>query len=747
MFLESVTIKNFRKFRDNNNTIYFVDSKAIKAGEKEDKTSLIAPSSTLIIGKNNTGKTTVARALNLVSMKKKPSAYDFNMDYLRTLIAAYELKLEDEGSVDGLDTPHLEFKLSVRVNITELEDNRSDIVNNLYQFVPISSETPDLVTIIVRCEVKEEEAFRNQLVNIINADYSKFKETKLLSLKKLEKLCDFMKDDKLFKLTYHTASGVEVTDPSIDELIKVKEIKANRHLSDHVLSDIYQKIISSQFSANEEDKKRLGEEIDKINELIDNSVSDKGETITGVLKEIESNNHVGVGLSGDVTEDLILKRLIRYSFSEGEDYIPENQFGLGYVNLLNIIGEIIHYVDGYEDESFRNQINLLFIEEPEAFMHPQMQEFFITRIDSAVKKILEISKEVGKNLGKELYCQIAITTHSSHIVNSKVHSCNSFDSINYLTSINKNAEAVQLNDKVVCGEENYANNEGLKFIKKHIKYKVSELFFTDAVIFVEGVTEETLLQFYLEQNETLRGYYISVFNINGAHGKLYYPLVKALKIPCLIVTDLDIKRMNCEKNKKNDDHSVGTACQFCGKTAEEEDKKLYRQITSLQGRHTTNDTIKTFANRKRNEGGLEPIEQVDLEEIKYFADENLYVVFQKNPIEGQYATSFEEALILTNYNNDILNSVLKSCKPDTYKNIVGVDENKDLSNLVERSFELQRKLADSKSDFANTLLYKMIVSGASRPDLPTYIEEGLEWLARRLGASFTLDGVKQDDSK
>lgn len=747
MFLESVTITNFRKFRDKNNTIYFVDSKAIKAGEKEDKTSLIAPSSTLIIGKNNTGKTTVARALNLVSMKKKPSAYDFNMDYLRTLIAAYELKLENEGGVDGLETPHLEFKLTVRVNITELEDNHSDIVNNLYQFVPISSKTPDLVTIIVRCEVKEEEAFRNQLVSIINADYSKFNESKLLSLKKLEKLCDYMKDDKLFKLTYHTASGVEVTDPSIDELIKVKEIKANRHLSDHVLSDIYQKIISSQFSANEEDKKRLGEEIDKINQLINNSVSDKGETITGVLKEIESNNHVGVGLSGDVTEELILKRLIRYSFSEGEDYIPENQFGLGYVNLLNIIGEIIHYVDGYEDESFRNQINLLFIEEPEAFMHPQMQEFFITRIDSAVKKVLEISKKVGKNLGKELYCQIAITTHSSHIVNSKIHSCNSFDNINYLTSINKNAEAVQLNDKVVCGDENYADNEGLKFIKKHIKYKVSELFFTDAVIFVEGVTEETLLQFYLDQNETLRGYYISVFNINGAHGKLYYPLVKSLKIPCMIVTDLDIKRMNCEKNKKNDDHLVGKECQFCGKTAEDDDKKLYRQITSLQGRHTTNDTIKTFANRKSNEGGLEPLEQVELEGIKYFSDENLYVVFQKDPIAGQYATSFEEALILTNYNNDILNNVLESCKPDIYKSIVGADENKDLGKLVERSFELQRKLADSKSDFANTLLYKMIVSGGSHPDLPAYIKEGLEWLASRLDASFALDGVKKDVSK
>lgn len=742
MFLESLEIKNFRKFRDKNNTIYFVDSKSIKVDEEGGEASLIAPSSTLIIGKNNTGKTTVARALSLVAEQKKPSAHDFNMEYLRELIATYESNLKSEGSVDGLETPHLEFKMKIRVNIAEPEGVRSDLVNNLYQFVTISSESPDLVTIVTRCQVKEEEAFRNQLVEIITANYFGVEDERLIRLKQMERLCDFMKDDKLFKLTYHTTSGVQVADPSLGKLIKVKEIKANRHLGDRVLSEIYQKIISSQFSANEEDKKRLGEGIQEINSLIDGSVSDKGETITDVLKEIEKKNHVGVGLSGGVTEDLILKRLIKYNFSEGEDYIPENQFGLGYVNLLNIIGEIIHYVDGYEDESFRNQINLLFIEEPEAFMHPQMQEFFITRIDSAVKKILEFSKNEGSGLGKELYCQIAITTHSSHIVNSKIHSCNSFDNINYLTSFNKNAEAIQLNDKIVCGEDNYTDSEGLKFIKKHIKHKVSELFFADAVVFVEGVTEEALLQFYLDKNKPLRDYYISVFNINGAHGKLYHPLVRALKIPCLIVTDLDIKRMSCEKNEKNKDHLVGEACQFCGKIAEENDKKIYRQITSLEERYTTNDTIKTFVNKKRNENSLGSIENVQLTEVDYFSDENLYVVFQKDPIEKQYATSFEEALVLTNYNNHVFNDVLEATKPDIYKKIVGAGEDKDLTNLVGRSFEIQRKLASSKSDFANTLLYKLIVSENNGINLPTYIKDGLEWLAKMLETPFTLKGDK-----
>ncbi|WP_410392096.1 ATP-dependent endonuclease [Enterobacter sp. CPE_E195] len=59
-----------------------------------------------------------------------------------------------------------------------------------------------------------------------------------------------------------------------------------------------------------------------------------------------------------------------------------------------------------------------------------------------------------------------------------------------------------------------------------MKYKISELFFSDAVIFVEGITEETLINYYLEKHQKLSNHYISVFNINGAHGKLYLPLAK-----------------------------------------------------------------------------------------------------------------------------------------------------------------------------------------------------------------------------
>ena len=51
-----------------------------------------------------------------------------------------------------------------------------------------------------------------------------------------------------------------------------------------------------------------------------------------------------------------------------------------------------------------------------------------------------------------------------------------------------------------------------------------------------------IIPYYIEKREGLRKHYISIFNINGAHGFLYKRLIEALGIPVLIITDLDIQR-------------------------------------------------------------------------------------------------------------------------------------------------------------------------------------------------------------
>ena len=401
-----------------------------------------------------------------------------------------------------------------------------------------------------------------------------------------------------------------------------------------------------------------------------------------------------------------MNNLIKYEYTEKGLNIPEGQFGLGYSNLMSIIGELIEYIEKYPNEDFYSKINLICIEEPEAFMHPQMQELFIKHINDAVSFLLQDSE-------KKINSQLIITTHSSHILNSKINTGNSFDNINYITIVKNHSNVVNLSDDKVIGysklsdenEEDFKKRkiDDLKFIKKHIKYKVSELFFSDAIIFVEGITEETLLSYYIDKNDELNKYYISIFNINGAHGLVYNSLIKLLKVPTLIITDLDIKR--------ND-----------------EEKKEFIQINKLEGRKTTNKTIIKFNNDKE-----------DISNIKdHFKDENLYVSFQNKLIDGYFATSFEEAFILSNYKNSILNAVLNKVKPKIYNDIVGTDKQKE--NLKKQSYKLQNKLSNSKSDFSNEILYELIINDGTDdlPALPKYIQDGLKHLEEAIRT--TLDG-------
>lgn len=731
MHLESLTITNYRKFGSTDNTVYFVEPKSVVVEEgSENKPSVVAPSTTLIIGKNNSGKTTIVNALKLLCGNTQPTSSDFNISYLRSMFSKYKNCFDAGESFDNLDTPRLEFILSVKVKF-----NENDLMTNLSQFIPISEPTtagtPVTAKIKVKIELCEESSFRNSVLEIFrnvqfDNDNKKFQSFYNLLSKSAN---SEQSTSNLYRAYFENLSGLAIEQFSLKELIKIREIKANRHLKSGVLSDIFNKIVGFQFSNDKSARFDLDSRIESINDDITSSVDAKSHNISTVLNEIESSSHVNLNLVGNVTYDSLIKGLIKYNFIDGGDYIPEDQFGLGYINLLNIIGEVIHFVDSYQNKSHLSCINLLFIEEPEAFMHPQMQEFFITRIDNAVTKALEIAN-TASDTPKILQCQLAITTHSSHIVNSKIHSSNSFNSINYLTSEKKCTKVINLNDDTVIGDQDL---EALKFLKKHIKYKVSELFFSDAIIFVEGITEETLLNYFLDKHPILKAKHVSVFNINGAHGKLYLPLAKALSIPSLIVTDLDIHREKCEKGEA---HKKDKSCMICGQQARSEKEAFivgsepsYVQLTTLHGRSTTNSTIIEFNKKYRQKTESEANK---IEDIDYFEDDNLLVVFQKDSIEGQFATSLEEALILTNYNNDIINSTIQSCKPSIYHSVLTSNGQESRENLINNSYKLQKKLSDSKSDFSNELLFKLISSDENIPQLPTYLINGLDWLARKL---------------
>lgn len=694
MFLKRLKLTNYRKFSSEKNVVEFISSKIVLNQDNDDgdynfeQNSVqndcvevdVASDTTLIIGKNNAGKTTIITALdNLINHSNAFGANDFNYRYLQEYLAGYDI------CNPPLWAPYIEFVLTIG-----LEEDSNDRISNLIPFMLVEDIEDSELDICIRYEVEDFVYFQSEMKDLYSEGKDKNAFSKFINL--------LHSTDYVLKYYDKNMNKIDV-DFKLSNLMELQCVKANHLKNDHCLTDAFNNIINYRYDhIFQKEKKEVTKELEKINhELTENITKNHTDVIRSVLKKLISMERMGVDLSADITFDKLMKDLIKYEYIEDDANIPENQFGLGYTNLVMIIAAIMDYMERYPESSFNSKINLISIEEPETFMHPQMQELFIKNINEAIRVLL-----FSKN--KDVNSQIIITTHSSHILNSKIHSNNTFNNICYLYEDKRNAAVTNLNNKkVMPNKDEDEKSEAFKFMKRHIKYKISELFFSDAAIFVEGFAEDMIIPYYIEKREGLRKHYISIFNINGAHGFLYKRLIEALGIPVLIITDLDIQRN--EESGETDGQEEGK-------------EKVYKQISCLDNKKTTNATI------------IDIYEKEDISAIPIHIEKgNLYLTYQ-GEINGYYATSFEEAFILTNYDNEITNELLKELKPNIYKSIVG--KKVEYEKNKENSYKWQMKLGKCKGEFASKLLYKVVNEELEEriPRLPEYISDGLDWIEK-----------------
>lgn len=112
---------NFRKFGTENNIVEFVDAESYETQLKKGELN-VAPTTTLIVGKNNSGKSTVIQALIKLIKTNKFTASDYNFQYLKQLLSSY--------SEDKDNTPCIQFKITIGI-----DKNNSDLITNLIPFL------------------------------------------------------------------------------------------------------------------------------------------------------------------------------------------------------------------------------------------------------------------------------------------------------------------------------------------------------------------------------------------------------------------------------------------------------------------------------------------------------------------------------------------------------------------------------------------------------------------------------------
>lgn len=745
MYIKKLSIKNYRKYGNDRQEIDFAHSKwvnEIKLRGKEQEIATenyISQSSTLIVGRNNSGKSTIIKLLktleNARAGSKKIFKYtDFNLKMLSDWYKEniYGKSEDDIKNIVSSSFPRLEFQLILGI------DDESDRISSFEDILVLSGitlekdqeniDTDEIaeVTINIKYEVNDEKSFLEELIKLstinnseLENDQSKFQYQKELQYREFLSL---FSSDYFILNFYPLGSDEPAKEFSLSPLLKVETIEANTVKSDETLSRAYNKIVSSYMkNHNIENIDDLVRDINyNVKELIDGDLKD---ILQKAASSIESPKNLKLNLHPNVTLEKILASSIIYEYQEGENNIPESQFGMGYTNLMVIIATIVDYIELYNENDINGSVNILCIEEPESFMHPQMQELFIKNISKAISILLD-----EKGLLSKL--QVLITTHSPHILNSKIHSGNTLNNISYLAQSGEHNIIRNIKDADIVSDK-ATDKKVYEYIKKYLRYEISEIFFADAVILVEGVTEEICVRYEIDRHQILKNNYIKVYRVDGAYAHKFITLLSLLGIKTIIFTDLDLNRNKDEKKidiKDNEDKNI-----IPDNIADLEEK--YKDSDEYI---STNATLQFLIKNSMGSDKLcvkcfnnKLIELIaNKEELFIEYDKNISLYSQGN-INGYYATSFEEAIILTNAKSNVdknKESIIKLLKYIHPKKKYFKDLNEN-SDIVSKSYMYQVVLSSEKSKFSNRLVYSLITDEEFSIKMPQYIQSGLDALS------------------
>lgn len=668
----------------------------------------------LVIGKNNTGKTSILSVLDKFlnqSEKTKFHFDDFNIDFkkeLNDMIMNEKTIIEDAYVEKGIKlklfiqyTENCNLENVSRIMMDLDPDNNFIVLGFEYvlsfdKYIQIWKDWREFITHELKKQDDNQLYKPKSIYDFLCQKHSDY-------FRMYRKTIEINKET----LMVNEANFIDLDKEmiSIKDIVSFKYISARREVANKEVdktlsmqtSKIYEKTETNpiQNKAVEDFKDKLSETDNQLSSIyidlfkdIIKKVGDFGGVKPNESEiEIISNLQHRELLKGNTT--------VVYKHDENNK-LPEHYNGLGYMNLICMIFEIEILIQEFKREKEKKpaDINLLFIEEPEAHTHPQMQYVFIKNIKRLLKDGIQRADGETRSL------QYIISTHSSHIVADS-----DFDDIKYLKKEGDN-NVIAKNLKDLKKEYDKKTSQ-YQFLTQYLTISRAEIFFAEKAVLIEGDTERMLIPTMMKKIDIeeaavhkaksteddylpLLSQNISIVEV-GAYSQIFDKFIEFLGIKTLIITDLDAIGAD---NKK---------CEVANAVA------YSNEALSYYFSNPTLADLKTFSLQDKlfnNIGGC----------WKNQSNGRLCVVYQTN--EADYnARSFEDAFIHLNRN------FVKNNKAD-FRGL----QNKDyFDNPNKNAYILAQECIKKKTHFALDILYhsdEML----SNWQIPAYIKEGLLWL-------------------
>lgn len=538
MHLHSYRLKNFRRLKDAHVEL--------------------ANDISIFVGANNSGKTSATQAVQafLAGSKERFSLYDFSSAIWGVFDEAGELNLTNPIP-DDFELPSIDLDLWFEVASTDL-----------YLVIPLLPSTAwEGTTVGIRVSL----APRNSVETIRAYQTAKTKAVEQAGeLPEGSKyvpwprsLTDYLQrelkseyelryfiidrnrfDDKFREVDNDYTPDMLMGDPGggaiLKSLIQIDNLGAQRHLSDpnsetgggrsEDLSKRLSRFYKRNLSQRQDDHtalKALFDSEQALNEHLDGVFKPMLERLAKLGYPGVNNPQLKIMSALDPAHVMSQDARVHYQMGDddGAATLPDSYNGLGFKNLIYMVVEILDAQARWATMENRPPLHLIFVEEPEAHLHAQLQQVFIRNI----LELLTIPEDDGSIFGS----QMVITTHSPHILYER-----GFKPIRYFRRQKLGNE--QLTDVLNLSAFYQAQPDDRDFLERYLKLTHCDLFFSDAAILVEGNVERLLLPVMIQNvAKTLRSACLCILEVGGAFGHRFQSLIEFLGLTTLIITDID----------------------------------------------------------------------------------------------------------------------------------------------------------------------------------------------------------------